>query len=195
MLSLAILLLVYLEIGFDQRSYIYVFIIYGLFFLANELISFVVSKASYFLDIWNYIDVTRILILFVYSIIKLKKLDNDLAILEGRDYSDSNIYSRDTELILFAILNFLVWLRVISYLRQFSQTRALIRLLVETIKDMGAFALVLILGVITFIVCYHILTFEKFDNSYDRLSKIASDSQHIYQLAYGELNVDDYNGA
>lgn len=56
-------------------------------------------------------------------------------------------------------------MRLISHLRYFSATRALIRLLVETVKDMGAFLALLGMAIISFIVCFHIVSFEYSDTS------------------------------
>ncbi len=58
---------------------------------------------------------------------------------------------------LLAIINFLTWFRAISYLRLFKQTRSLIRLIIEVIKDMKAFAIVLFLSIICFTMTYYSL--------------------------------------
>lgn len=92
------------------------------------------------------------------------------------------------ETVLLGLLNFLVWIRLISFLRIFGATRALIRLLVETMTDMGAFTAVLGMGIITFITCYHILEYNEGDSS----RKIIEDSKHIYRIAFGDFVTDDY---
>ena len=51
----------------------------------------------------------------------------------------------------------IVWVRLLSYLRLFRQTRALIRLVIEVAKDMGAFAVVLSMVVLAFSITYNIV--------------------------------------
>lgn len=74
MIAFAILLIVFLEIGFTQRPYVYAILGFGGYFLINEFIAILVNHIGYFLDFWNYIDLARITLIFVYSIIKLEKL-------------------------------------------------------------------------------------------------------------------------
>lgn len=68
-------MLVYLEKGFLERSYVYAMIGYGIYFTINEGITFYVSGWGYFREIWNYIDIARVVILFVYAFIKLDKIN------------------------------------------------------------------------------------------------------------------------
>ena len=60
---------------------------------------------------------------------------------------------------MLAVINLLVWLKIIASLRIFKMTRAFIRLILETMKDMISFALVLIVAMITFIMSFIILAF------------------------------------
>lgn len=95
---------------------------------------------------------------------------------------------------VLSLLNLLVWFRIISYLRIFKATRALIRLVVEVLKDIRAFALVLCLALMAFSVSFSILTFDNYNFEYQRetfLTKI----KHMYLLMYGDFNVDEYDEA
>ena len=74
LLLFAILIIVYLELGFRNPGYIYAFIAFGVFFGLNEGISVYVNLLGYFADFWNVIDVSRIFLIFVYSYIKLRKI-------------------------------------------------------------------------------------------------------------------------
>ncbi len=55
---------------------------------------------------------------------------------------------------LLACLTFCSWARGVSYLRLFKQTRSLIRLVIEVVKDMKAFAIVLFMSVIGFTLTF-----------------------------------------
>lgn len=80
-------------------------------------------------------------------------------------YSGLRLYSVHTEAedpshlfdYLLAIVNILSWFRAISYLRLFKQTRSLIRLIIEVIKDMKAFTIVLLMAIICFTMTYYSL--------------------------------------
>lgn len=74
LLFFAILTIIYLQLGFRNSGYIYAFIGFGIYFLVNESISVYINSIGYFADIWNVIDISRIILIFVYSIIKLRKL-------------------------------------------------------------------------------------------------------------------------
>ena len=111
---------------------------------------------AYFSEFWNYIDITRIAIIYGYSIMKLMKISeiNDIVAKGGTPPE-----TETSELIIFTILNFIVWMRFIANLRIFDTTRGLIRLVTETMKDMLAFAIVLVLGMMAILNCYHVLRF------------------------------------
>lgn len=82
----------------------------------------------------------------------------------------------------------LVWFRILTQLRLFKTTRALIRLIIEVVKDMYAFTLVLTIAVICFTITYGILvTAGKLEDD-----PISSDFLHIYLLMLGDFQYDDY---
>ena len=59
---------------------------------------------------------------------------------------------------LLAALTLLSWFRALSFLRLFQKTRALIRLIIEVIKDMEAFAIVLFISLFGFTLTFYSLT-------------------------------------
>jgi len=71
-------------------------------------------------------------------------------------YVDDVFYPKYPYYIL-AVLIMVVYLRVLSLLRLFTQTRALIRLVIEVAKDMGAFAVVLTLALFAFTITYNVM--------------------------------------
>lgn len=58
---------------------------------------------------------------------------------------------------------------------------------------MGAFATVLAMGIITFIICFHILGYSYVNDGYEKFDNFMTDVKYVYRLAYGDFNVDDYN--
>ena len=77
----------------------------------------------------------------------------------------------------------LVWFRILTLLRLFKKTRALIRLIIEVFIDMYAFALVLSIAVISFTITYGILvTAGKLDDD-----PFSQDFIHIYLLMLGDF--------
>lgn len=89
---------------------------------------------SYILNFWNYFDIALIACntLFVLDINILR--------------SQSNEAVRK----IASIGMFLMWLKFFYWLRTFKATSMFIRLVVETIKDIGVFMLVFALSVVAF---------------------------------------------
>ena len=85
----------------------------------------------------------------------------------------------------------LVWFRVLSFLRLFKKTRALIRLILEVCKDMYAFTMVLIIAIIAFSITYDITvtTGDEVPNPF------FGSLNHIFLLMYGDFSYDDYGPA
>lgn len=74
---------------------------FGAYFGANEIVSLCVSRTSYLFDIWNYVDVSRIALIYLYAYIRLYST---------YDFGEAALY-------IFTVLNFLVWVRLMSLLR------------------------------------------------------------------------------
>jgi hypothetical protein len=109
-------------------------------------------------DIWNIIDLFRVLLIIIYCVIMFILMpDITDSIVDGQVVS--YVYP-DYLTDIFALFNFLTWIRFISYLRLFKKTRALIRLLLEVIKDMMAFGIVLTAAIFAFATTFNILNPE-----------------------------------
>ena len=156
--AFAVICIVYLEWGFRDKAYLYVMIVFAVYFTLNEIISLYINTLGYFFDFWNYFDLCRIVLIYVYAIVRISKID-EISNAEASGESPETRSKRG--LIIYAVMNFFVWVRLISYLRLFSNTRALIRLIVETMKDMIPFGIVLIVSAAMFVVVMHILNFEE----------------------------------
>jgi hypothetical protein len=96
-------------------------------------------------DLWNFSDLFTCALAIIYSLKKIIQIDNE----------DANVLDENRYLLAALTLN--AWLRGLSYLRLFKQTRSLIRLVIEVIKDMKAFAIVLFLSVVAFTLTYYSL--------------------------------------
>ena len=110
---------------------------------------------SYWTDFWNLYDLSRIVLLYVYIVMQgilISKIN------DGVIPDDSFYWSA----YIFAFLNVLSWFRLISYLRVFSPTRGLIRLIIEIVKDMWAFSIVLVLALFAFSILLDILSEQQF---------------------------------
>lgn len=61
---------------------------------------------------------------------------------------------------ILATINIISWLRGLSYLRLFKKTRIFINLLLEILKDMIAFLIVLILSLLGFAISFRAIDME-----------------------------------
>lgn len=117
----------------------------GLVFLAIECYQIYMNKLQYLQDFWNVFDFSRCTITICYTGLRLYYVHTDMV-------DESHMFD-----YLLAIVNILSWFRAISYLRLFKQTRSLIRLIIEVIKDMKAFTIVLLMAIICFTMTHYSL--------------------------------------
>jgi len=76
---------------------------------------------DYVTDIWNSLDITRILSLYFYAILIIFD-DNEVIDQEGQEGLKRYI------LVLITLLS---WMRVVSYVRVYNSTRYMIRMIIE----------------------------------------------------------------
>jgi hypothetical protein len=136
---------------------------------------------SYLTDFWNLIDLGRCILLFYYAIAKIN------FIYSHDGYNPSEITQPEYYDYILAVLTFLVWFRVLSLLRLFETTRALIRLILEVCNDMLAFTIVLSIAILGFATTYGILL------PGDESKNLTGQINHIYLLMYGDFNYDEYS--
>ena len=98
-------------------------------FLVNEIFKVVSDIASYFFNFWNVFDLFRILLLYTYASLTIKQNSN-----------------QQVEDILLVILTLALWSRFTGYLRIFDGIRYLNYVIIEVIKDMQSFLLILFLS-------------------------------------------------
>jgi len=139
----------------------------GLFFLFYEI--FEVSSIgfnAYFTMIWNYVDCFGTLIL----------PPSIIAIWCGAE--------GDLKEWLLSFMIVYAYSRLISYFRVFDQTRKLIRTIIEIIRDMRSFAVIL-----TFVTFGLALIFLQFDNS----KTFGESLLEAYNLLYYSYDTTGYN--
>ena len=118
------------------------------------------EKADYPKDPWNLVDICANSLTAMY--LALYRTDSE---------------SEDRKVIL-AFANFACWLRVVGYFRIFEPTRYLIRMILEILKDMTAFVIILTTFIIQSALCLMAL---QPGESYYIYWQIA------YRLAYGDF--------
>ena len=93
---------------------------------------------EYLYSFWNYIDL--IPPIGMYAMVFM---------LGARDLFQVNV-SSDVERTVLAIVSFFMWMKFLYFLRIFKETGYLIRMIIEVIKDMRNFFLVLLITVAAF---------------------------------------------
>jgi hypothetical protein len=104
-----------------------------------EVFQMILTKSSYVSDPWNYIDFIRMSLCFVYIAMHWAGFNK--------------IYA---EKVLVGLI-FVTMVRGISYFRLFDNTRYMINLLRETIKDMKSFLILLTYSTYSFALIYFIM--------------------------------------
>ncbi|CDW80596.1 wd-40 repeat protein [Stylonychia lemnae] len=149
---------------------VYFLIAFGFYFMGFEILQMCLNKLSYLGDFWNIFDFLRVLLLiiFIYNAFKYEDWNRSQAMLQ-----------------LLGTLNFLSWVRALSFLRLFQKTRIFIRLLVEVIYDMIPFMIVLIGAVLGISLSFEVI------NDISMLEAL----KHNYRLTFGDFETDNYTTA
>jgi hypothetical protein len=128
------------------------------FFLAYEASQAFSGIANYFTDVWNILDASRIIVLYLHSILTLIDVENIV------------------EDVFLMLLNLIAWSRLIGYFRIFDGTRYLIHMLAQVISDLGPFLVLFVLSSLG-------ATFTFYSNSF--LSNFGNMFLSTYGIAYG----------
>jgi len=131
--------------------------------------------SDYFSSIWNYTDFFSFLSLYFVALFPMW----------------SSSWSDEVDFIT-AITVFLFLLRGMSYLRIFSNLRYLINMIIQIIKDMLSFMIVLVYWIIGISMMFYI--FVKAADSTGTTTFVTT-LKYTYRLSYGDFNVDDYTSA
>ena len=148
-----------------------------------EFFQMALTGVMYLKDIWNYVDVARFSICYVYSVFIFWDLDEFIS-----------------KQLLVALV-YLSMVRGISYFRLFDNTRYMINLLSEVIKDMTSFLILLTYSTYSFALIYFIMVnnilstvaVDEADPSADNSAKPFSHYVAIaYLLNLGTFETDAY---
>lgn len=172
-----LLLSYFLIFKFGENSLFFVVSILTLNIILTgyEILQMILTKSSYFTDVWNYIDMCRFSTCFAYCIMYLTE------------------YKDEVNKQVLVLLTFFTMLRGISYFRLFDETRYLINLLSEVFKDMTSFLILLTYSTYSFALIYfimvnNILTFSNHEEPKPFSEYIAV----AYLLNLGDFDTDSY---
>ncbi|OMJ79096.1 hypothetical protein SteCoe_20955 [Stentor coeruleus] len=134
-----------------------------------ELFQMALTRSMYLQDVWNYIDMARIILCFLYIALVW-------------DNYDESICKQVLVSVTFASM-----LRGISYFRLFDDTRYMINLLSEVFNDMISFLILLTYSTYSFALIYFIMV-----NNLGTPQTFSYYVSQAYLLNLGDFSVDGY---
>jgi len=148
-------------------------LVFAAIFLFYEFLHFLsAGKKIFFLDIWNYIDITANIMLIITVLVTRGGGENTLS----RQW-------------LMTITLFLCYSKWVSFFRIIDQTRNLIRIIIEILQDMKSFIVFLAVSVLGFSLIFYQFDQENEEMEYtDRLLL-------CYNLIYAGFDIGDYNSS
>ena len=165
---LLILLLFVHTVGFRDNSFILgLIMLLNTTFLMYEVLQSIAGVSMYFKDLWNTLDISRILLLYIYPV----------CVIAGADS-----YTLD---VMLSLVTVIAWIRIVGYIRMFDRTRYLIHMIIEVMKDMGPFLLIFIMSTFAFCIAFYAAS----SNEEDFIDMV----KHSYNLTYGEYDNENYN--
>ena len=160
------ILLSFLTIGeFQNEGMIVVAFVLNVILLLFEVFQMIVSGAQYWSDFWNYLDILRSITFMMYLIF------NSMGIAESWNYD------------ILSLVTLTSWTRGIAYFRIFSKTRYITKLLVEVLRDMKAFLVILLYSTLSFSFLFLVL------NSNSKVGEKTPFTSYL-ETSYG-LNLGD----
>eukprot|EP00357_Protocruzia_adherens_P031747 CAMPEP_0115008104 /NCGR_PEP_ID=MMETSP0216-20121206/21674_1 /TAXON_ID=223996 /ORGANISM="Protocruzia adherens, Strain Boccale" /LENGTH=1245 /DNA_ID=CAMNT_0002375369 /DNA_START=220 /DNA_END=3957 /DNA_ORIENTATION=- len=132
------------------------------------------DKVEYYTDVWNLTDV--LLIITSLTGIIMAAIDDFIS-----DYDNKAVNG------MLSIAVLLVWARLMSFLRGFREVGMMVRIIVEIIKDIKYFLLILGLGVCGFAHSYYLV-----HRSRDEDQTVTAELGDMYNLSLGDFNVDEF---
>ncbi len=134
------------ELGVDVHKwnslhnfFVVIVVLLTAYFILFEILQFTQRKANYFKKVWNWIDMITYLLNIVYILTDLSGADP----LKVRP--------------LGSIAVFLMWFKLLYFLRLFLPTLYMIRMIIEVFYDMYTFIIVLALAMLAFGNAFYIL--------------------------------------
>ncbi|OMJ94849.1 hypothetical protein SteCoe_1872 [Stentor coeruleus] len=136
--------------------------------LLYEIYQMFAGGLDYFKDVWNYIDLIRSILFFIFAIFVWVEL-----------------FDNNTNFLALIIL--ITWVRGITYFRIFGPTRYLINLLFEVFTDIPAFLVVFFYTILAFSFIFYSLLGKNTDQKY------YVTFVETYSTTLGNSNTDGYS--
>jgi len=114
-------------------------IVVSLFFFINEMVQFKKHGIYYLFSIWNYIDLGPPILAWAtvgMDIVQQKQTEPGI--------------TETTIRITQGVASFFIWIKFLYFLRVFDTTGYLIRMIIDVIRDMRAFMIILLVTIIAF---------------------------------------------
>lgn len=151
-------------------------------FLILEMIQIKKNGFSYFIDIWNVIDISSLIInvVFLYGEV-------------------SNNINNDTLQVIGSVAILLMWVKMFYWMRLFKPFSAFIRMITEIIKDVKVFLVMLLISLFAFANIIFVLNWNRIKDGeamiYDDLvgSPPIDAIIHAYLTGLGDFGKDNYS--
>ncbi|CDW74847.1 wd-40 repeat protein [Stylonychia lemnae] len=156
----------------DRIELVIAILAFGFIFIGWELFQLILNYRSYFGEIWNVLDIGRVILIVWYCLTALVNISNDKSAVDKENR------------IVLGVLNLLVFLRILSYFRLNQSSRVLIRLIIEVCRDMVSFTLLLFLSIVGFAITFNII--QSNDSDEDTLR---GNLGLYYRLIYGDFGM------
>lgn len=147
--------------------FIIIFSLLNIYFTITEILQAFSEIKDYLQEIWNSIDLLRILLTYIYILTQIL------------EYKSTSLFVH----ILQSLIIFLCWVRLIAYFRMFKRTRYLIRVIIEVVMDMIPFVMIFVTGTVAISLIFLSVSDD---------SDFADSFTHTYRLNYGDFDTDAY---
>jgi WD40 repeat protein len=148
----------------NENGFIVVMVVQNVLLALYEVYQLGVTRVDYFKDTLNLVDLARFLIFIVYF----------------------SLGAQVRQLLFF--LNMASWFRGISHFRVFTSTRYLVNLLIEVVKDICPFLILLFYFTLGF--TFMMLSLQE-NQSYSNFTQISE----TYLLNFGDFSMNDTSGS
>ena len=147
-----------------------VFLAINVFLLGYEGAQMMASSCTYWLNVWNYVDIFRAVSGLFWGVLMLG--ENEEAVL-----------GEDNSRILRMVLTLLCFLRGFTYFRSFKMTRIFVYMTLAVVKEMYSFLVIIAYSVFALGVCLSILM---------RDNSLSSSFTHGFLLVLGDFDSEAF---
>ncbi|CDW88905.1 wd-40 repeat protein [Stylonychia lemnae] len=123
-------------------------VLFGSYFMLNEVRQMRNDGLEYFKSVWNYIDTLPVFGIYVMLA---------FALIEEFGFSEGE-FNRPVQRGFISIVTLLMWMKFLYFFRLFDSTSYLIRIIVEVVISMRYFLLVLLMTIIGFGNAFYVIS-------------------------------------